>query len=43
MLRWMETTAQVGWFINDLRAVGVELPDVWVGGEDRGVAPVCTA
>ena len=43
LLRWTEATAQVGWFINDLGAVRVELLDVWAVGEDGGMAPVCAA
>jgi hypothetical protein len=41
LLPWLEATAQVGWFINDLERSERSCRTVWVGGEGLGVAPIC--
>ena len=41
LLRWMEVTAHLGWFINDLERSEWSCRTFGWVGEDGGVAPVC--
>ena len=43
LLRWMEATAQLGWFINDLERSAWSCRMFGWMGRNGGVAPVCAA